>query len=362
LSLHILTLENTTDYLLGIGIVEKASIVSGDIAIGEKHSKNNNFIVDYPLTSSGGYVVKQVPKDEPYARETLFMESKVYEFVVHDPLFNPLKRTVPLFLHYDHHLSILVIEYLKDCKSLQDLQMEGAILDETIAETLGRTLSSIHISLEDRMKDESFTNKFRKIYPWVFFIPRDGIRKEGNPHHTKASAQMEKLIMEDREFCSLIDEVKSMWRPEFFIHGDMKWSNLLINEASEIKIIDWETSDIGDPYWDVAGILHNYIYNAYSMNQRNPSNSMHTIQKMQSCAHRFLHSYLSQSSIEEREFIPFRLLPFIALRLIQTAVESTGYYQELPENTLKMIALSRQILMHPEEAAVELLALNKLRR
>jgi thiamine kinase-like enzyme len=346
---------------LGIGLVERASIVSGDVAIGEKHSKNNNFIVEYPLMQHGGCVVKQVPRDDPYARETLFMESKVYDYVGHDSLFDPLKKTIPSFLHYDHHLSILVIEYLKDYKSLQDLQMEGKILDELVAETLGQAVANIHISLEDRMKDESFSNKFRKIYPWVFFIPRDGIRKEGNPHHTKASTQMEKLIMEDREFCSMIEEVKSMWRPGFFIHGDMKWSNLLINEKFDLRIIDWETSDIGDPYWDVAGILHNYIFNAYSMNQRDPSNSMYTIQKMQSCAHRFLHSYLSHSSIKEREFIPFRLLPFIALRLIQTAVESTGYYQELPENTLKMISLSRQILMHPEEAAVELLALNKLR-
>ena len=47
------------------------------------------------------------------------------------------------------------------------------------------------------------------------------------------------------------------WRAETFIHNDVKWDNFLVyaragsRRLTQMKIIDWELANFGDPAWDV---------------------------------------------------------------------------------------------------------------
>ncbi len=62
-----------------------------------------------------------------------------------------------------------------------------------------------------------------------------------------------------------MEELCREWRCLGLTHGDLKFDNCLVLGAgadagkAELKIVDWEIADRGDPAWDVAGILQCYL-------------------------------------------------------------------------------------------------------
>jgi thiamine kinase-like enzyme len=48
---------------------------------------------------------------------------------------------------------------------------------------------------------------------------------------------------------------RGAWRELALIHGDLKHDNLLRDGAGHYALIDWEMARIGDPAWDLAGLL-----------------------------------------------------------------------------------------------------------
>ncbi len=58
-----------------------------------------------------------------------------------------------------------------------------------------------------------------------------------------------------------------MWREETVIHGDIKADNILVASTHEgqsvasasIWLVDWEFVHRGDPAWDLASALHDFV-------------------------------------------------------------------------------------------------------
>lgn len=51
---------------------------------------------------------------------------------------------------------------------------------------------------------------------------------------------------------------RAAWRMRCLIHGDLKHDNLLVAReagAARLTLIDWEMARLGDPAWDLAGLL-----------------------------------------------------------------------------------------------------------
>jgi hypothetical protein len=47
--------------------------------------------------------------------------------------------------------------------------------------------------------------------------------------------------------------------PSGLVHGDLKWDNCVSDGDNGVRVIDWEHAAIGDPAWDVAGILQDHV-------------------------------------------------------------------------------------------------------
>lgn len=44
------------------------------------------------------------------------------------------------------------------------------------------------------------------------------------------------------------------------VHGDVRWENCLVQaDPGSVRLIDWETAGMGDPAWDVAGVIQEHL-------------------------------------------------------------------------------------------------------
>ncbi len=48
---------------------------------------------------------------------------------------------------------------------------------------------------------------------------------------------------------------RGAWRPVALIHADLKHDNVLVGPGGRIALIDWEMARVGDPAWDLAGLM-----------------------------------------------------------------------------------------------------------
>lgn len=51
-----------------------------------------------------------------------------------------------------------------------------------------------------------------------------------------------------------VRRARGAWRPVALVHGDLKHDNLLVGPAGA-TVIDWEMARVGDPAWDLAGLM-----------------------------------------------------------------------------------------------------------
>lgn len=63
------------------------------------------------------------------------------------------------------------------------------------------------------------------------------------------------FFIDKPEFDSFYVEFLSLWKDSCLTHFDLHGKNILIAEDGDIKVIDWEMSEIGDPYYDLCSII-----------------------------------------------------------------------------------------------------------
>jgi aminoglycoside phosphotransferase (APT) family kinase protein len=58
-------------------------------------------------------------------------------------------------------------------------------------------------------------------------------------------------------------ELSAAWAPTHLVHGDVRLANLMAEDADgaapPLWLVDWESAALGDPWWDVAGLLAGWL-------------------------------------------------------------------------------------------------------
>jgi hypothetical protein len=52
-----------------------------------------------------------------------------------------------------------------------------------------------------------------------------------------------------------IGRLAGAWTPRAFLHGDVKFDNVLVGAGGELVLVDWELAGRGAPEWDLAGVI-----------------------------------------------------------------------------------------------------------
>jgi thiamine kinase-like enzyme len=364
----LLSHENIAHYLLEKGLVDLAAIVRGEFSVRDQSSRNANFAVNREYAPA--YLVKQVRAHDHEKRETLRIEATCYWLAQHDEAYRVLRGFLPRYFEYDYLHHILVLELLPDVQNLHDYYRHAQVFPTAVAEKMAALLASYHTHAAGALEGQRSFSLFKKRKPWVFTFTEEALREWlNNPTIGNAEKQSVKLVLENPEFMAHLRQMGEEWEAKSLTHGDVKFPNFLINNDFalggdlDLRLIDWEMADIGDPLWDVAAVFQNYLslwVNAEIEQQYHPNEaSPRSLESLQPSMAAFWARYaqLNNWGDSEAQQKLEKTLRYTALKLMHTCFEAVHGVNDLSLYGAKTLQLSLNLLRQPDAAIGTLLGI-----
>lgn len=367
-----LTGFNLPHYLLDKGFLSYDTFFNQSFTIEMASSRNIGFVVN--KGQEGAMFVKQVRAFDAEKTETLRTEATCYWLANNEPEYVNLKKFLPQFIHYDYLNHILIVDFLSDTLDLQQFYYQQQAFPLEIGQQLAELLVSYHKDIFKTIEEGQSKQLFRKAVPGPFLM--FGHQLPYMKPRNQAEEQMQQLIRQQDNFSETIAGIQAEWQPRSLIHGDIKPNNFLINRDStngqpyDLRLIDWEIADLGDPAWDVAAIFQSYllmwVMSAPDENRPSPvgapEQSAFELDDMQPTMQHFWETYAQRMGYSEEEATAelLKATRFCAVKLLHTCYESSVHAQQLYSQSAKMLQLSFNILQSPEETIESLFGIKTL--
>jgi hypothetical protein len=362
----ILHQENLVYYLIERGLVTRESVVHGGVEISEIPRRNRNFRVRQQ--NGPGFFLKQVRHWEPDALRTLNAEAQCYRLAAEDESFKEIAAIVPRFHSFDHRRSVLVTELMDGAETLGEHHLRNGSFPLEIGEQLGRTFGLYH-SQATANPPGNLNGAFLRRPAWALSLYE--ISPQTAPNLSGGIHQMLGMIRQFPQFRAALEKLRSGWRFEVLIHGDIKWENCVLcpgsNGGQRLKIVDWEMADWGDSCWDLAGIfsafLSFWVQSLPATEMASPdalvAQARFPIERMQPAIQACWKTYsefrgLSSQTLHE---LLLRTVLYTGARNLQTAFEVLQGSPVANANTVLLLQLSMNILADPQSASCELLGI-----
>lgn len=354
-----LTSENIYRFLHKRQLIDSDAVVKGNFTVIPANTRNT--ILKIMVQKHNSVFVKQMATD-PVSVSQFQREINAYALFKNNDEFSALANIVPDLLDYDDENNIIITRLLPDAKNLYEHYMLSKKFDTNLAREQAQILSACHI-VPDTKTDIS---GFPKILPWVLRLNQ--FKAEDFFVGNKSSTGIIQLIKDNKVLLNALIDLTASWQYTHLIHGDIKWINFLATTNNDNKLtqklIDWELADIGDPLWDVAGLLQSYISVwVLGFDNNNPyTNELPDYMKpfdmriLQPSAQAFLEEYmkLQQYPDEYHNYFYDKVMRLTAARIIQTSVEGTTYNSRIDANYMRCIQLAFNIMKDPMAALDEL--------
>lgn len=367
-----LNLDNAVFYLLERGLVTVGSIVEGDLAIVSVTRRNRNLRVE--RGDGPGYLIKQPEDPSQGTRHTLWREAGFFDLLQREPALNEVREVVPRLLHFDPQGPLLAFELLEKPANLWEHYgaAEAAQFPVATARELGRCLGTVHRVLRPlAAADDPGLRFLPRGMPWVLRVHKPG--PELLSSISQANYQTLRILQTQEGLSQSLDRAGKLWKAETVIHGDVKSDNVLVlsrvdgEEAPPVRLVDWELVQVGDPAWDVAGALQDFIlFWVFSMPlgaglepERMAEEARYPLVDLRRAIRAFWRGYRTGAGLgaEEGNALLARAVPFSAARLIQSAYELAHDAAALPPLSVQLLQVSANLLGDPEAGQVELYGL-----
>ena len=352
-----LTEETVYQYLHKRQLINENEVINGNFMVHPVQTRNYNMKI--LINEKDSLFVKQMDTD--VVSNNLFnREVYTYNLFKNNTNFNAIASYVPQLLDYNDDDNILVTELVYNSKNLNEYYVISKELKPEIAEEQAKILSKCHVAIKDKLE----TNIYPKLLPWVLQL--DKFEAHQFFENNEFSANVIGLIKTNDVLQGELIKLAKSWKYSHLIHGDIKWINFLITEDKDgikQKLIDWELADIGDPLWDVAGLLQSYISTWLQSIDNTASDyklldhmACFDIKKMQPSVQGFLYKYIELQKIPDYKHHEFfeKVMQLTAARIIQTSLEEVTYTSEIKAKNMRYIQLAFNILKDPMESLTQL--------
>ena len=362
----ILTLENLVYYLLERGLVTRESVVNGAVEIAEMPRRNRNFRVRQ--RTGQGYFVKQVRQWDPESVRTLQTEAQCYQLAAQDRSFADIAKIVPRFCLYDPRRSILITELLDGAETIAEHHFRNDAFPVEVGEQLGQAFGNYHRQASAN-PPRNIEGLFLRRPAWALSL--HDMPFAAAPNLSGGIHQMLGMVRQFPQFGAALGTLRSGWRPDAVIHGDIKWDHCILCPGSNghlsLKIVDWEMADWGDSCWDVAGILSAYLSfwvqslpgNGLTDPGAMVAQARYPVERMQPAMQSFWRAYARcrEVSGQQARDLLRRTVSYTGARILQTAFEMLQASPEANSSTLLLLQFSMNVLGNPDEASREVLGI-----
>lgn len=233
--------------LLDHGLVTPADVVDRGLRIVERSRSHSLLLVT--VGDTGGFVVKQSDPARVDESARLEQEAALYAHAAARP---ELRAVLPA-CHVTRP-GLLILE-LVAARTLHEHHHDAGLCAPEISGAFGRALGAAHRALA--MDPPA---GFGAALPWILSVFEPG----GADFAWEAPAVRDTLagLPDPAGMRAALARARAQWRPRHVIHSDVKWDNVLLLDdpaRATVKIIDWELAVVGDPAWDLAGALQEYV-------------------------------------------------------------------------------------------------------
>jgi hypothetical protein len=334
------------DFVAGLvreGVVTPRAVVEGSLLIKEWRHRNLSYAVE--STGSSPLLFKRGDGVE--------REANAYRWLWRED-HRPLQQHLPRLYGYEPEAKRLCLELFSGCEALEDYHRRLGRFPSWIGETMGSVLGSLHsLSL-----DEGEAARPVAIPDWSYAVHRPTL--ETYSAMSAAGVQVLGLIQDRPALMGELDALVERWRPESFIHYDLKWDNCLVapspNTPARLKLIDWEFAGIGDPLWDTGWVLAGYL--AFWIRSipvtgevpaaKLPELARYPLSRMYNAVRAFWRGYATMRPMEGDSLVT--AVQYAAVQLLQCAFMWSASSTAADAHALLSVQLAANILQRPHQA------------
>lgn len=254
--------STVTPYLLGRGVLTPAQVVDGRLSVEDISRRNRNFRVK---TKDGvGFLVKQVKNArDARLKSSLLLEAQILRFIATNAFMEEFRPYAPTYAYFDPRSIVLVTELIHPATSITKLNLYYGKINfpEDVAQAAGRLLGRYHKAGETAIERGLLPFLTKRLPNGLTcstpqFLMNSGT-SSGGPYWQ---------IIKNEPFLARTQELQKRWQSyDGIVHGDARWMNYLLTHGEapdggpNLRIIDWEMAQIGDPVWDAACYLGDYV-------------------------------------------------------------------------------------------------------
>lgn len=360
-----LNVDTTPQYLIDRGLLSVDSILDGDLIVSSAMRRNRNVRVKRKHDVS--YLLKQ--PDDPGAGGTITLrnEAAFYEWVHQSPVAEPMRELLPRLSLFDAERSLVVLELIEEAKPLWSHYAaveEGQPFPTAGARAAGRAIARLHRTLAGAEAELPWLGRQA---PWIMRAHKPS--PDLLASLTPANAETIRILQTQEQLSTHLDALRRQWQPSTITHNDIKSDNVLVIDGAngpEVRLVDWELVAAGDPAWDVAGMLQDFILFWISSMQLMGAavataalvaSAKYKLTDLHPAIRAFWSGYANELGTAAAASLAVRAVAFSAARLIQSAYEIGAAGGSLNAAAILLLQISANVLRDPARARIELYGL-----
>jgi Ser/Thr protein kinase RdoA (MazF antagonist) len=364
--LPMLTQAEIVPYLLNRGFINGEQVVDGDLEVLDASRRNCNFRVSSHLGPS--YLVKQGVGPGGFA--TVAHEAAVYRYFRAKRVDRVLNTSLPTYHGYDKKYGLLILELISNAESMSENHARSHRFPVSLAAQLGTVLAKLH-SIDYRRDEGEQLQEEPSAPPWILSMHRPSL--SALRELSGGNLEMIRILQSSMGLCQSLDELRSGWRINAFIHQDIKAENILVfpdpcrRGKPGVKIVDWECASYGDACWDAGSLFSDYLcfwlFSIPDAGTDSPQASMESarypIEKIQPAMSTFWEAYVRtmQLDVAASQRWLIRAVRYAAARMLQTAFEHLQHATRMTGPVLRLLQVSANMLEQPREASIHVLGI-----
>ncbi len=242
-------------------LLSRALLTTGDIAgdtlrIREVRRRNRSFRISG--IAGPGLFIKQVAAAAPDLAGSIGREAALHRMAATLPALSVLRGATVTLRRFEERRGALVFDLFGDAETLDAHYRRTRQTDPAALALLGACLAGIHAQAEPLTAQVAEQLAAPCQPPWILTLgQRDmPVLGQGGTHLVAAIRATPSILQG-------LQAALTSWQPRTLVHGDLKWDNILLRPAAdhkpELRIVDWELADLGDPLWDRAGVLAGFF-------------------------------------------------------------------------------------------------------